>query len=94
MASLYSVSQGERIDKAIADNLPLAGKLVRVNNEIQFVIGTGGDDLRGDSSATATLKAANGATLQVITLKGQNQGDWGNNYPATTCARERRSAQG
>jgi hypothetical protein len=25
------VSQGERIDKAIADNLPLAGKLVRVN---------------------------------------------------------------
>jgi hypothetical protein len=25
------VIQGERIDKAIADNLPLAGKLVRVN---------------------------------------------------------------
>lgn len=48
-------------------------------NEIQFTIGTGGDDLRGDSSATATLQAANGATLQVIPLKNQNQPGWNNN---------------
>jgi len=48
-------------------------------NEIQFVITTGGDDLRGDSSATATLLAANGSTLQVITLKSQPQPGWGNN---------------
>ena len=48
-------------------------------NQIQFTIGTGGDDLRGDSSATATLQAANGATLQVITLKGQSSPGWPNN---------------
>lgn len=48
-------------------------------NQIEFVIGTGGDDLRGDSSATATLQAPNGATLQVITLKAQNQSGWSNN---------------
>ena len=48
-------------------------------NSIQFFILTGGDDLRGDSSATATLLSANGAKLQVLTLKNQNQPGWGNN---------------
>ena len=52
-------------------------------NRIQFVIVTGTDDLRGDSEATATLQAANGATLQVFTLKGQNQPGWGNNTTHT-----------
>jgi hypothetical protein len=46
---------------------------------IQFVITTDGDDLRGDSSATATLFGANGAMLQVITLKAQNDPGWGDN---------------
>jgi len=55
-------------------------------NQIQFVIGTGGDDLRGDSSATATLLAPNGSTLQVITLKAQNQSGWGNNSSHTVTA--------
>jgi microsomal dipeptidase-like Zn-dependent dipeptidase len=48
-------------------------------NQLQFTIGTGGDDLRGDSVATATLKSPNGRVLQQITLKGQNQPGWGNN---------------
>ncbi|MGA8222941.1 MAG: PQQ-binding-like beta-propeller repeat protein, partial [Candidatus Acidiferrales bacterium] len=52
-------------------------------NEIQFVITTGGDDLRGDSSATATLLAPNGSTPQVITLKSQSQSGWGNNSTHT-----------
>ena len=55
-------------------------------NQIEFVISTGGDDLRGDSSATATLQAANGATLQVITLKTQNQPGWNNNTSHTVTA--------
>ena len=55
-------------------------------NQIQFVIGTGNDDLRGDSSATATLKAANGSTLQVITLKSQNASSWNNNTTNTVTA--------
>ena len=44
--------------------------------QIQFIVGTGGDDLRGDSSATATLQSPNGNTLQALTLKGQNQSGW------------------
>ena len=55
-------------------------------NQIQFVISTGSDDLRGDSSAIATLKAANGSTLQVITLKGQNASSWNNNTTNTVTA--------
>ncbi len=47
--------------------------------QIEFVIVTGSDDLRGDSSATATIKAPNGSVLQVITLKAQNQAGWNNN---------------
>jgi hypothetical protein len=40
-------------------------------------------DLRGDSSATATLKAPNGTALQTITLKAQNQLSWNNNTSHT-----------
>jgi len=52
-------------------------------NQIQFIIGTGGDDLRGDSSASATLLSPNGRTLQVLQLKTQNEGGWGNNTTHT-----------
>jgi microsomal dipeptidase-like Zn-dependent dipeptidase len=53
-------------------------------NQIAFVIGTGNDDLRSDSSATATLLSPNGATLQVITLKDQhNNQSWANNSTIT-----------
>jgi subtilase family serine protease len=47
---------------------------------VEFVIGTGGDDLRGDSSATVTLQAPGShATVASFTLKGKNQGSWDNN---------------
>ena len=55
-------------------------------NQVQFVIGTGSDDLRGDSSATATLKGTNGTVLQVIDLKPQSKSDWGNNSSHTVDA--------
>lgn len=46
---------------------------------IQFVIGTGSDDLRGDSSATATLEKSGGASFETVTLKPQSASGWGNN---------------
>jgi len=46
-------------------------------NQIVFNIGTGGDDLRGDSSATATVKI--GGHSQAFTLKAQSDPGWGNN---------------
>ena len=52
-------------------------------NQIQFVIKTGGDDLRGNSSATATLVSPNGTTLQVLTLKEKDKGSWDNNSTHT-----------
>jgi len=55
-------------------------------NQIEFIIGTGDDDLRGDSSATATLRAPGGATLQTITLKSQSQPSWNNNTSHTVNA--------
>jgi hypothetical protein len=48
-------------------------------SQIEFVIVTGSDDLRGDSSANAVIQAPNGSTIQVITLKAQNQSGWNNN---------------
>jgi microsomal dipeptidase-like Zn-dependent dipeptidase len=51
--------------------------------QIKFVIQTGGDDLRDNSTANATLKAANGSTLQVVQLKAGNQGAWDNNSTHT-----------
>jgi hypothetical protein len=47
-------------------------------NQIRFVIATGDDDLRGDSSATATLQSPAGSPLQVITLKWQTDDAWDN----------------
>ena len=46
---------------------------------IQFNIGTGGDELRGDSSATAALQRPAGATFETVTLKAQNDPSWDNN---------------
>jgi hypothetical protein len=53
-------------------------------NQIQFTITTGDDNLRGDSSATATLISPSGATLQVLTLKDQHDNNsWDNNSTRT-----------
>jgi hypothetical protein len=46
-------------------------------DQISFDIVTGGDDLRGDSSATATVGLPGGA--QTFTLKAQSDPGWGNN---------------
>jgi hypothetical protein len=48
-------------------------------NMIEFAVHTGSDDIRGDSSATVTLMTADSATLDVLTLKGNNGTSWGNN---------------
>ena len=45
---------------------------------IQLSIGTGGDDLRGDSSATAALDKPGGTTFETVPLKTQSQSSWGN----------------
>jgi hypothetical protein len=46
-------------------------------NEIIFNIVTGGDDLRGDSSATASVTFPSG--VKTFTLKAQSDGGWENN---------------
>ncbi len=46
-------------------------------SRLTFNIKTGGDDLRGDSSATADVALPGGT--QRFTLKAQNEGGWGNN---------------
>ncbi len=48
-------------------------------SSIEFDITTGGDDLRGDSSATVSLLAPNGSTMSTFTLKAENAGSWDNN---------------
>jgi hypothetical protein len=48
-----------------------------VITQITFNIGTGGDDLRGDSSATASVILPGGT--QTFTLKAQSDPGWGNN---------------
>jgi hypothetical protein len=53
---------------------------------IRFIIQTGGDDIRSDSSATAELFSVNGQPLQTLTLKAQNAGGWGNNSTHTVQA--------
>jgi hypothetical protein len=57
-------------------NIPQANKN-DVFDQITFNINTGGDDLRGDSSATATVSLPNGP--QTFTLKAQSDSGWGNN---------------
>jgi hypothetical protein len=46
-------------------------------SRLTFNIKTGGDDLRGDSSATAAIALPGGT--QRFTLKAQNESGWGNN---------------
>jgi hypothetical protein len=46
-------------------------------DQITFDIGTGGDDLRGDSSATVRVGLSGGP--QTFTLKAQSDPGWGNN---------------
>jgi hypothetical protein len=46
---------------------------------IQFSIGTGSDDLRGDSSANAALQKSGGSTFETAPLKTQSASGWGNN---------------
>lgn len=46
-------------------------------NQLRFDIVTGGDDLRGDSSATASISLPEGP--QIFTLKAQSDAGWGNN---------------
>jgi hypothetical protein len=55
-------------------------------NEIQFFITTGDDDLRDDSSATATLQSADRSTRQVIALKRQTDPKWDNNTSTVVTA--------
>jgi hypothetical protein len=46
---------------------------------IEYTPGTGGDDLRGDSSASSNLEASSGTTFQTPSLKSQNQPSWDDN---------------
>jgi Pro-kumamolisin, activation domain len=46
-------------------------------SEIRFIIGTGGDDLRNDSTATADVFLKNGGQF-TQTIHPQNSGSWGN----------------
>jgi hypothetical protein len=60
--------------------------IAQTYNQIRFVIGTGGADLRGDCQATATLKATNGSTLKTITLYSGSGSGWPNNSTNTVTA--------
>jgi hypothetical protein len=46
---------------------------------IKFAIQTGGDDLRGDSSASAALQKPGGASFQTVSLKAQREAGWAEN---------------
>jgi Pro-kumamolisin, activation domain len=46
-------------------------------HQIRFIVGTGGDDLRNDSTATADVSLKNGEQF-TVTLKAKNAGSWGN----------------
>jgi hypothetical protein len=46
---------------------------------IEYKTLTGGDDLRGDSSAASNLELSGGATFQTVSLKTQTQPSWNNN---------------
>lgn len=50
---------------------------------IRFIVQTGSDDIRSDSSATAELFSVNGQPLQTLSLKAHNAGGWGNNSTHT-----------
>jgi hypothetical protein len=46
---------------------------------IELSIGTGGDDLRGDSSATAALQTSSRGIFETVTLKTESEPSWDNN---------------
>lgn len=46
-------------------------------HQIRFIIGTGGDNLRGDSTATADVFLKNGGQF-TVTLKAKDAGSWDN----------------
>jgi hypothetical protein len=46
---------------------------------VEYTFVTGGDDLRGDSSAASALESPSGTTFQNVTLKTQSQAAWDNN---------------
>ena len=46
---------------------------------LEYTVVTGGDDLRGDSSAASSLEGTNGAGFETVNLKTQSQPGWGNN---------------
>jgi hypothetical protein len=48
-------------------------------NQIEFVIVTGDDDLRADSSATAILLDPSGTKLKTLILKANGQPSWNSN---------------
>jgi hypothetical protein len=64
-------------------NSPIAALAQTSFNQIQFTIITGADDLRSDSSATATIRSPTGNTIQTVTLKAQGQQGWPNNSTKT-----------
>jgi hypothetical protein len=43
---------------------------------VQFNISTGGDDLRGDSTATASLARLDASSIQTVALKAQSEPSW------------------
>jgi len=46
---------------------------------VQLKIGTGSDDLRGDSSATTALESAASVSFETFSLKAESDPGWGNN---------------
>jgi hypothetical protein len=66
-------------NSATIDYVPLSS--TATFNQVTFTILTGGDDLRGDSSATASIQFAGGS--QTFTLKAQSDAGWGNNSTHT-----------
>jgi hypothetical protein len=66
--------------------LPACAVFAQTYNQIQFVIGTGGADLRGDCEATAKIIGPNGAVLQTVTLYNGSGSGWANNTSHTVTA--------
>jgi phosphoribosylformimino-5-aminoimidazole carboxamide ribonucleotide (ProFAR) isomerase len=66
--------------------LSVSAATAQTYNQIRFVIGTGGADLRNNCVATATLKAPNGSVLQAITLYNGSGSGWPNNSTNTVTA--------
>lgn len=46
---------------------------------LEYTVGTGGDNLRGDSSATSDMEGINGVAFQTVSLKTESQPSWDDN---------------